>query len=96
MNGGVTLGFLDSVKVLPFTLRRLLDAFGLPASKTWYPTTLTLRKTWTLDYVGLIPGASFYGVNEMSESFYVTKVRNPKSSIIGTCWELTIKMTSLS
>ena len=54
-----------------------------------------------LDYVGPISVASYYGVNEMSESerrdfLYGTKGRNPSSSIIGTCWKLTVKMTSLS
>jgi len=40
-----------------------------------------------LDYVGPIPDASYYGVNEMSESLYGTKFRNQKSLIIGTCWK---------
>ena len=36
---------LDSVSFFPFALRKLPDAFGLTASKSWYPIILILRKT---------------------------------------------------
>jgi len=39
---------LDSVSFLPFALRKLPDAFGLTATKSWYRIILTLRKTWTI------------------------------------------------
>jgi hypothetical protein len=39
------LVFLDSVSFLPCALRNLPEAFGLQATKSWYHTTLTLRKT---------------------------------------------------
>jgi len=31
------LVFLDSVSFLPCSLRKLLEAFGLTTSKSWYP-----------------------------------------------------------
>ena len=31
------LEFLDSVSILPCSLRKLPEAFGLAASKSWYP-----------------------------------------------------------
>ena len=39
------LVFLVSVSFLPCALRKLPEAVGLQASKSWYPTTLTLRKS---------------------------------------------------
>jgi len=93
------LVFLDSVSFLPFALRKLPDAFGLTATKSWYPHYFNTEEN--LKYVGPIPDASYYGVNEMSvgeERFFLsgTKVRHPRFSIIDTCWKLTVKMTSLS
>ena len=38
------LVFLDKVAILPCALRKLPEIFGLQATKSWYPTTLTLRK----------------------------------------------------
>jgi hypothetical protein len=38
------LVFLDSVSFLPCALRKLPEAFGLTAAKSWYPI-LILRKT---------------------------------------------------
>jgi len=91
--------FVDSVSFLPFALRKLPDTFGLTASKLWYPHYFSTEEN--LDYVGPIPALSYYVVNEMSESerrdfLSGTKVRNRRSSIIGTCWNLTVKTTSLS
>ena len=60
------LVFLDSVSFLPFPLRKLPEAFGLNASKSWYPHYLNMEEN--LDYVGPIPGVSCYGANEMRES----------------------------
>jgi len=42
------LVFLGSVSFLPFALRKLPDAFGLAASKSWYPHYFNMRKTWTM------------------------------------------------
>ena len=60
------LVFLDSVSFLPCSLRKLQEAFGLTASKSWYPHYFNTEEN--LDYVGPIPDASYYGANEMSES----------------------------
>ena len=49
--------FLDSISFMPMALRKLPEAFGLSATKSWY-----------LNYVGSIPDTSQYGVAEMSES----------------------------
>jgi len=60
------LVFLDSVSFLPFSLRMLPVAFGLAASKSWYPHYFNTEEN--LDYVGPIPDASYYGANEISGS----------------------------
>ena len=60
------LTFLDSISFLPMALRKLPEAFGLTATKSWYPRcfkTLANR-----DYVGPIPGIEQYGADQMSES----------------------------
>jgi len=59
------LVFLDSVSFLPCALRKLPEAFGLSASKSWYPHYFNTREN--LNYVGHIPDMEFYGVNEMRE-----------------------------
>jgi len=59
------LVFLDSVSFLPFPLRKLPEAFGLTASKSWYPHFFNTEEN--LDYIGPIPDVSYYGVNEMGE-----------------------------
>jgi len=59
------LTFLDSISFLPMALRNLPEAFGLGASKSWYPhffNTLANRD------VGPIPGIEHYGADHMSES----------------------------
>ena len=55
------LVLLDSILFLPFALRKLLEAFGLTVSKSWYPHYLKTRAN--LDYVGKIPDMSYYGVD---------------------------------
>ena len=60
------LTFLDSISFLPMALPKLSEAFGLVASKSWYPhffNTLANR-----DYVGPIPGIEQYGADHMSVS----------------------------
>ena len=47
-------------------LRKLPEAFGLTASKSWYPHFYNTRTN--LDYIGPIPGIEHYGVDQMSES----------------------------
>jgi hypothetical protein len=46
------LKFIDSICFLPFPLRKLSGAFGLTASKSWYPHYF--NKAENLDYVGQI------------------------------------------
>ena len=43
---------------------KLSSAFGLTASKGWYPKYFNTQDN--LDYVGSIPNTSYYGINEMS------------------------------
>jgi len=56
------LVFLDSVSFLPCALRKLPDAFGLQASKLWYPHYFNTEGN--LDYVGPMPDI-YYGADEM-------------------------------
>jgi hypothetical protein len=46
--------FLNSVTFLPMALRNLPEAFGLTASKSWYPHYFNTKAN--MDYVGRIPG----------------------------------------
>jgi hypothetical protein len=48
------------------SLRKLSGAFGLTASKLWYPHYS--NTTENLDYVGQIPALKYYGVEEMGVS----------------------------
>jgi len=59
------LVLVENVSFLPCPLRKLPEAFGLNASKSWYPHYFNTEEN--LDYVGPIPNVSYYGVNEMSE-----------------------------
>jgi len=59
------LVFLDSVSFLPCALRKLPEAFGLSAYKSWYPHYFNTVEN--LNYVGPIPDISYYGANEMRE-----------------------------
>ena len=49
---------------LPFPLRKLSSAFGLTASKSWYPHYFNTEEN--LNYVGSIPDVSYYGVEDMN------------------------------
>jgi len=55
------LVFLDSVPLLPCASRKLPEAFGLSASKSWYPHYFNTREN--LNNVG----PTYYGVDEMRE-----------------------------
>jgi len=57
--------FLDSVSYMPMLLRMLPEAFGLQASKSWFPHYFNTKAN--LDYVGPIPDIKYYGADEMSE-----------------------------
>jgi len=74
------------------------EAFGLTASKSWYPHYFNTEGN--LDYVGPIPDASYYGVNEMSESerrdFFVWYEIQVLCSITDACWKRIAKMMSRS
>jgi len=59
------LVFLDSVSFLPCALRKLPKAFGLSASKSWYPHNFNTREN--LNYVDPIPDMAYYGVDEMRD-----------------------------
>ena len=59
------LVFLDSVSFLPCALRKLPEAFGLSASKSWYPHYFNTEEN--LNYVGPITDISYYGLDEMLE-----------------------------
>ena len=58
------LKFIDSISFLPFPLCKLSSAFGLTEAKGWYPHYFNTQEN--LDYVGLIPDPSYYGIDEMS------------------------------
>ena len=58
--------FLDSISFMPMALRKLPEAFGLSASKSWYSHLFKSRAN--LNYVGSIPDMAEYGVGEMDES----------------------------
>jgi hypothetical protein len=79
------LVFLDSVSFLPCTLRKLPEAFGWQAAKSWYPHYFNTEET--LDYVGPMPDISYYGVDEIGvgerEEFlawYETRKSLPKNN----------------
>jgi hypothetical protein len=58
------LTFLDSISYLPMPLRKLPDAFGLTARKSWYPHYFNTKAN--LEYVGSMPDVRYYGIDEMS------------------------------
>jgi len=85
------LVFLDSVSFIPCLLRKLPEANGLTASKSWYPHYYNTEEK--LDYIGPIH-VSYYGVNEMSQEEgreFLAWYGSQKS-----CLENTVKMTSWS
>ena len=57
------LKFSDSIRFLPFPLRKLSSAFGLTAAKEWYTHYFNTQEN--LYYVGSIPDPSYYGIYEM-------------------------------
>ena len=56
--------FLDGVSFLSFALSKLPEAFGLRATKSWYPHYFNTEEN--LDYVRPMPDISYYGVDNMS------------------------------
>jgi hypothetical protein len=60
------LHFLDSASFLPMALRKLPQAFGLSATKSWYLHFLNTKEN--MEYVGPIPDISYYGADAMDES----------------------------
>jgi hypothetical protein len=57
--------FLDFVSYLPMPLRKLLEAFGLSSSKSWFPHYFNTETN--LDYVGPIPEIQYFGADKMSK-----------------------------
>jgi len=57
--------FLVSVSYMPMPLRKLPEAFGLTASKSYYPHYFNTKAN--LVYVGPIPDIEYYGADEMAE-----------------------------
>jgi len=55
------LVFLDGVSFLPYSLRKLPEAYSLTASKSWYPHYFNNEEN--LEYIGPIPEVTYYGVN---------------------------------
>jgi len=53
----------DSVSFLPCPVRKLPEAYGLTASKSWYPHNFNAKENE--HYIGPIPDVSYYGVNEI-------------------------------
>jgi hypothetical protein len=53
------LVFLDSVSFLPCALRKLPEAFGLTAAKSWYPHYFNTEEN--IVYVGTIPDVLLRG-----------------------------------
>jgi len=60
------LTFSDSISFLPIALHKLPEAFGLTASKFWYPRYFNMQAN--LNYVGAISGIEHYGVDKMNDS----------------------------
>jgi len=51
--------------ILPCALRKLPEAFGLQATKSWNPHYIITKEK--VDYVGPMLDISYYGVDEMGE-----------------------------
>jgi len=90
--------FQDSVSFLPCPLRKLTEAFGLTAFKSWYPHYCSTEKN--LDYLGPIPEVSFYGFNEWERRRGGSFSRATRSRNLGlfsktdASWKITFTMTS--
>jgi len=89
------LVFLDTVSFLPFPLRKLPEVFGLTVAKSWYPHYFNTEEN--LDYIGLLPDVSYYGVNEMCEGerseFLEWYEKQEPRSTKDACSNNTVKMT---
>lgn len=55
-----------SLNYMPMPLRKLPEAFGLSAEKSWYPHLFNTTKD--MNYGGLAPDVSYYSVDQMHES----------------------------
>jgi len=55
------LTFIDSVSFMPCSLRKLPEAFGLTATKSWYPHYFNTKGN--MNYVGEITDVSYYGAD---------------------------------
>jgi len=91
------LTFYFSISYLPMALRKLPEAFGLTASKSWYPHYFNTQAN--LNYVGAIPGIEHYVVDQMNESernnsWHSTIHRKTRSSITDTFCKNIVRMTS--
>jgi len=80
--------FLDSVSYMPMPLRKLPEAFGLAASKSWNPHYFNTKAN--LDYVGPIHNIEYYVADEMGRqrggnSWLRMTSRKSRSSTTGTC-----------
>jgi hypothetical protein len=58
--------WLNSLNYLAMPLRKLPEAFGLSAQKSWYPHLFNTAEN--MDYVGPAPDASYYAVDQMHQS----------------------------
>ena len=57
--------FLDWVFYMPMPLRKLLEAFGVQASKSWFTDYFNTKAN--IDNVGPMPDIKHYGADDMSE-----------------------------
>jgi len=83
-----SIQFLDSVSYMPMPLRKLPEAFGLAASKSWYPHYFNTKTN--SDYIGPIPDIEYYGTDEMGRqrggnSWPGMTSRKSRSSTTRTC-----------
>jgi len=58
------LTFIDSTSFMPCSLRKLPEAFGLTAAKSWYPHYFNTNEN--MNYVGEISAVSYYLTDAMS------------------------------
>ena len=58
------LTFIDSISFMPCSVRKLPEAFGLTATKSWYPHYFNTKEN--KNNFGEIPDVSYYGADTMS------------------------------
>jgi hypothetical protein len=58
--------WLDSLNYLSMPLRKLPEAFGLTARKSWYPHLFNTVQN--MNYVSPTPDVSYYDIGQMHES----------------------------